>query len=138
MFRRWFRRKRCVQLQLTIGPVLTRHRRKKHSIMATLQLLDNQQCSLAIQAEDAAGNPAQLPAGAVSWSSSNSTVCAVVPSADMLSAEIVAQGPLGTAQIAVAVSMPDGTALNGSLDVTVVAGAASQIAIVPATPTTKA
>ncbi len=105
--------------------------------MATLALLDNQHCPLAIQAVDAAGNPATLPAGAVTWTSSNPSVAAITPSADGMTCDVAAVGPLGTAQIGVSVAVDATTTLTGSLDVTVSAGAAATIQIVPGTPVNK-
>lgn len=105
--------------------------------MATLQLQDTQHCPLAIQAVDAAGNPATLPPGAVTWTSSNPSVAPVTPSADGMSADVSAAGPLGTAQIGVSVAVSPSTTLTGSLDVTVVAGDAATIQIVPGTPVAK-
>lgn len=106
--------------------------------MATLALTDIQKDNLAIQAVDAAGNPVTLPAGAVTWTSSNDTVVSVAPSADGMSADIAAVGPLGTAQIGVSVVVdPTQPPLTGSLDVTVGASAAATIQIVPGTPVNK-
>ena len=105
--------------------------------MATLALLDNQHCPLTIQAVDAAGNPATLPAGAVTWTSSNPAVATVTPAADGMSADISAVGPLGAAQIALSVAVDATTTLTGTLDVAVTAGAAATIQIVPGTPVAK-
>lgn len=105
--------------------------------MATLALLDNQHCPATIQAVDAAGNPATLPPGAVTWTSSNPATVTVTPSADGLSSDIAAVGLLGTAQIGVSVVVDPTTTLTGTLDVTVTAGAAATIQIVPGTPAAK-
>jgi len=108
--------------------------------MASLQLTDVQHDSLALVALDAAGNPATLPAGSVTWGVSDPTILAVTPSDDGMSADVAAQGPLGTAQVTVAVALdpsdPSKT-LTGTLDVTVVASAAATIQIVPGAPTNK-
>lgn len=108
--------------------------------MGTLALLDNQHCPLALQAADAAGNPTTLPAGSVTWTSSNPSVAVVTPSADGMTADVAAVGPLGTAQIGVSVQVdPTGATapLTGSLNVTVSAGAAATINVVPGTPVNK-
>lgn len=105
--------------------------------MATLQLQDDQHCPLAIQALDHANNPVTLPPGAVSWTSSNPSVAVVTPSADGMSANVAAAGPLGTAQVGVSVDLGGGNALTGSLDVVVVAGQAATIQVVPGTPVAK-
>lgn len=105
--------------------------------MATLQLQDDQHCPLSIQADDKAGNPVTLPVGAVTWSSSNPSVATVTPSADGMTADVAATGPLGSAQVGVAVDLGGGQQLTGTLDVTIVAGAAASILIVPGTPVAK-
>jgi len=104
--------------------------------MASLQLTDIQQDTLALAATDAAGNPATLPTGSVTWSSSDPTILSVTPSNDGMSAIVAAQGPLGAAQVQVAVQLDTGT-LTGTLDVSVVASAAATIQIVPGVPTNK-
>lgn len=105
--------------------------------MATLTLTDIQHDSLSIAAVDAAGNPTTLPAGSVTWGSSNPAVAAVTPSADGMSADVAAVGPLGTAQVTVSVAVDANTTLTGSLDVTVVASAAATIQISAGTPVNK-
>ncbi len=100
-----------------------------------LQLTDSQQCALSIAPVDAKGNPAPVQ-GAPVWASSAPTVAAVTPSADGLSANIVA-GATGTAQISVSADadLGDGvTTITGVLDVTVVGGQATSIGIVAGTP----
>jgi len=105
--------------------------------MAALQLTDIQHDSLALSAADAAGNPAPLPAGSVTWGISDPTILAITPAADGMSADVAAQGPLGTAQVLVSVALDPTTTLTGTLDVTVVASAAATIQIVPGTPVNK-
>ena len=108
--------------------------------MASLQLTDIQHDSLALAAADAAGNPVPLPPGSVTWGVSDQSILAIVPAADGMSADVAAQGPLGSAQVTVAVALDPSDAtktLTGSLDVTVVASAAATIQIVPGTPTDK-
>ena len=105
--------------------------------MATLQLTDVQHDALTLTAADAAGNPVALPAGSVTWGASDPTILAVTPSADGMSADVAAQGPLGTAQVTVSVAIDATTTLTGSLDVVVVASAAATIQIVPGTPQNK-
>ena len=105
--------------------------------MASLQLTDIQRDSLSLSAADAAGNPTTLPAGSVTWGVSDPTILAVTPSDDGMSADVAALGPLGTAQVTVAVVLDANTTLTGSLDVAVVASAAATIQIVPGTPQDK-
>jgi hypothetical protein len=132
------KKKVAVALSLTIGPVsaltLTFPGVKK---MATLVLTDEQKCSLAIAAVDAAGNPAVLAAVPV-WASSNPTVLSVVAAADGMSAEITAAGPLGASQVSVSADPGGGAApITGTLDVTVTASAAVAFTITPGAPTAK-
>ena len=106
--------------------------------MATLSLTDIQHCSLTLVADDGAGNPTTLPAGTVTWASSNTSIAAVTPAADGMSADVAAVGPLGTAQISVSVVVdPAQPPLTGTLDVSVGASAAATIQIVPGTPAAK-
>jgi hypothetical protein len=103
--------------------------------MATLALTDVQQCPLALSAADAKGNPATLPPGAVTWASSAPSVVAITPTADGMTANLVAAGALGTAQISVSVVVdPAQPPLTGTLDVTVGGSAAATIVITPGTP----
>jgi hypothetical protein len=106
--------------------------------MATLQLTDIQHDSLILSGTDAAGNPAPLPAGSVTWGVSDPTILAITPAADGISADVAAQGPLGTAQVTVSVALDaTSTPKTGSLDVTVVASAVATIQIVAGTPQNK-
>ena len=96
-----------------------------------LILTDVQKVGLSVSFVTAKGNPAQVD-GAPVWSVSDATVLSVVPSADGLSAEVVAVGPLGTAQVSVTADADLGTgvtALVGTLDVQVVASEAASIVI---------
>jgi hypothetical protein len=105
--------------------------------MASLQLTDIQHDLLALTASDGAGNTVPLPAGSVTWGTSDPTILAITPSADGMSADVAAQGPLGAAQVTVAVALDASTTLTGTLDVTVVASAAATIQIVAGVPQNK-
>jgi hypothetical protein len=133
----WFkwRRRHRRKIWLTIGNLTLRF--PKGLTMASLQLTDVQHDALSLSATDAAGNPTTLPAGSVTWGASDPTILAVTPAADGMSADVAAQGPLGTAQVTVAVALDANTTLTGTLDVTVVASAAASIQIVPGTPQNK-
>lgn len=99
-------------------------------------LTDIQSVGLAISVTDARGNPAALD-GAPVWESSDPSILEVVAAADGLSCNVVAVGPLGTAQVKVtgdAKLGPDVTPILGVLDIEVVASEAVNIAIVPGTP----
>jgi len=107
--------------------------------MAAIQLTDIQSVNATVVAEDAAGNPAPLAAPPV-WSVSDATMVTLTPSADGMSCNIKAAGPLGTAQVVVTGDgvLPDGTAdpntFTGTVDVTVVASEANQFAVSLDTP----
>ena len=98
-------------------------------------MTDSQKCTLTITAVDKKGNPAALPAGAVSWLVDNTAVVALTPSADGSTCDAAAVGPLGTATISVKVSDATGTTLAaGSIDCTITGGAATTITINPGAP----
>lgn len=100
-----------------------------------IQITDTQKVTLSIQPVDAKGNPA-LVDGAPAWNSSDPSIITVAPSADGLSAVASAAGPLtaegASVQVSVTVDadLGEGTKeISGTLDVTVVAGAAVSVAI---------
>jgi len=103
------------------------------------QITDSQQVGLSLQGADKKGNPTgPLPAGTTAtWSVDNPNVLAVTPSTDTLSCNVVAVGPLSPgATVSVSVKNPDGSdGGTGSLQIAVVTGSPTSIAIVPGTPT---
>jgi hypothetical protein len=102
-------------------------------------MTDVQKVSLAVQPVDAAGNPAALD-GAPVWTSTDPAVLTVTAAPDGLSAEAVAVGPLGTAQVSVSADADMGagvTTITGVLDVQVMASAAVSLGITPGTPEPK-
>jgi hypothetical protein len=102
-------------------------------------LTDIQKVSLSIQVVDAVGNPAAVE-GAPVWTSSDPTVLTVTAAADGMSADAVAVGPLGTAQVSVVADADLGTGVTniaGTLDVQVVASQAVGLTIATATPVNK-
>lgn len=101
-----------------------------------LILTDQQKVTFSVSFVTAKGNPATVD-GAPVWTVSNGVVLSVVPSANGLSAEVVAVGPLGASQVSVIADADLGagvTALIGTLDVTVVASEAASIIISAGTP----
>ncbi len=101
-----------------------------------LILTDEQKVTFSVSFVTAKGNPATVD-GAPVWSVSNDTVLSVVPSADGLSAEVVAVGPLGSSQVSVTADADLGagvTALVGTLDVSVVASEAASVIISAGVP----
>lgn len=94
------------------------------------QLTDSQLVTLTISAVDKKGNPVTF-AGAPVWSVDNPNLLSLTPSTDGLSCVVASVGPLGTAKVSVSSTTPS---LSGTLDVQIVSGAATQLTIVPGTP----
>lgn len=105
--------------------------------MPSLVLTDSQDCVLTIAPVDKKGNPAPID-GVPEWFSSNTDVLTITPAADGLSATASAVGALGDATVNVNADADMGagtTAITGTIDITVEAGAATTVAITPSTPT---
>jgi hypothetical protein len=102
----------------------------------SLVLTSVQKVSLAIEAVDAAGNPAPID-GAPVWSVSDETVLELQVGDDGLSAVAVTKGPLGSAQVVVSADADLGegvVSISGLLDIEVVAAQAVALAIKAGTP----
>lgn len=102
-----------------------------------LQLTDSQQCDLSAKIVDKKGNPAKVD-GVPVWLTDNPDVLALTPSADGLSCNIAATGPLGTAKVTMKADADLGagvTELVGTIDVEVTAGQATSIELAASTPT---
>lgn len=124
-------------LRWTIGPVSEQRLTGPVEKTLMLQLKDTQQAVLGIAPVDKKGNAAAVQDGSVVWTTSDSNVLAVTPSADGLSATVVAGNP-GVAQVNVSADadMGDGvTPITGTLDVTVVAGDAVSLSVSAGVPT---
>ena len=96
-----------------------------------MQLTDSQQVPFTINPTDRKGQPA--PVENVRWASSNDAVASVTPSEDGLSA-VVKAGVPGDATISVTADAQIGegsTDIAGTVDIHVVPGAASVIALTP-------
>jgi len=99
-------------------------------------LTDTQKTALAIAVVDAKGNAALID-GVPVWTSSDDAILAVTAAADGLSAVAVAVGPLGQAQVNVSADADLGagvSAITGTLDVQVIAGAAVAVTIAAGAP----
>lgn len=97
--------------------------------MASVQLTDSQKVTLGpVSAVDAKGNPTAL-GGAVTFTASDPAALSLVPSADGLSCDVLAQSALGTFQVVAS----DGV-LSGSIDIVVVAGAEASLSIPAGAP----
>lgn len=96
-----------------------------------------QKCSLSISIKDSKGNPAQVD-GIPVWSTSNASVLTVAAAADGMSATVSAVGPVAASvQVSVTADADLGSGvetLTGLLDVQVIAGEASVLAISSGTP----
>lgn len=82
--------------------------------------------SASLQPVDSFGNPARVD-GVPIWGVSDDNVLEIVPAADGLSADVLAKGTVGTAQVTVSADadLGDGVReLTGILDVDVLAGEA--------------
>jgi len=103
-------------------------------------MTDSQQVDVTIAPKDKRGNPAALD-GVPEWSTDNSDVLALSPSADGMTCTISAVGPL-TAPGSPALVTVKGDAdvgagvvpIIGTLEVEITGGAATTIAITPGTP----
>ena len=100
------------------------------------QIHDFEQVVISAQALDSEGNPADV---AIAFKSSDETVIAVTDNGDGTALLVASPGAggLGTSVITATVTNDDGTTLEGSLEVEVVAGDAVIVNIVPGevTPT---
>ncbi len=114
-------------------PITARHKREWR-IMA-FQMKDTQQVTLTINPVDRKGNAAEIEN--VDWSTDNSEVLALSPSADGKSCLVAAVGPIGTATVTIKgdAQIGEGEALiAGSLDIEITSGVATQLKLVAGTP----
>ncbi len=103
----------------------------------SLILTDVQKVVVSITPVDAKGNPAPIDGKPV-WTASDPSIISIVPSQDGLSADVIAVGPLGNAQVQVSADadLGEGVAtIPGTLDVTVTASQAVSLTISAGTPT---
>ena len=103
----------------------------------SFKMSDSQQTVLSLAFVDKKGNPAPQPAGTtISWSVDSPAVLALAPSADTLSCQVAAVGPLGTATVTVKASDAQGNTLAaGTIAVEIDAGNAASINVTAAPPT---
>lgn len=97
-----------------------------------LTMTSSQKATLTVSFRDKKGNPAPVD-GAPVWGIDNPNVCALTPSPDGLSAEVSAIGPLGAALVSVQADADLGEGIvhiAGTLEVTIVSGAAETVEIV--------
>jgi hypothetical protein len=104
-----------------------------------MTLLDDEQVVVTINPVSKAGNPAKVD-GVPAWATSDPTVATLTVADDGLSATVVTVGPAGASRITVTADadLGDGvTNIGGTLDVTVVGGAAFALNVTAGTPTKK-
>jgi len=96
-------------------------------------LTDSQQMQLGpLTFTDKRGNPAEVEAGSVQWSTTDPSIATVEPSADGTSALLKAAGPLGNCQVRVSADADLGSGsvtIEGLADVQIIAGQAAVISI---------
>ena len=98
-----------------------------------MNLKANDNLPLTIQAEDKFGNQVGALDTPPTWSVADTTMGAVAPATDGMSAVFTPSGKEGSTQVQVAGAV-NGATIMGSLDVTILAGDAAQIVIQPGTP----
>jgi hypothetical protein len=121
-FNQLFRRRR--RIRVTFGPSQPLYFNVEVDV--TYVLPADRQVGLAIVEKDAAGNVLSETAGPFAWSVSDESVLKVVDHGDG-TATLSPVGPLGAAQVNV---IDTDDQLSGTLDVTVVAGAAASVTII--------
>lgn len=101
-----------------------------------MNLKDSDKVSLSIAIKDAKGNPAQVD-GIPVWSVTDPSLASLNVSADGMSADLLASGPLGSCQVQVNADADLGagvTSILGTLDLTIIAGDAVSIDIAAGVP----
>lgn len=108
--------------------------------LLNFQMSDSQEVPLSITPVDKKKNPAKID-GVPEWSTDNSELLALKPSADGLSCLVSAVGPLGTAKVSVKADAKIGEGeehLFGVIDIEVTAGQATSMEITAGTATEQA
>lgn len=98
-----------------------------------MNLKVSQNLPIAIVAEDKFGNPTGAFDSAPAWSLTDPTLGSVAPAADGLSAVVSPSGKLGSCQVQV-LGQADGKAIQGSLDLVLIPGDATQIVLQAGAP----
>jgi hypothetical protein len=96
-----------------------------------LTIKDSQKFSVSLDARDAKGNPASFD-GKPTFAVDRTDLLTVTPSADGMTAEVAAVGPLGSAQLTATVDAaigPNVVPIIGTLTVDVVGGQATVVAL---------
>lgn len=96
-----------------------------------LEMTNSQKATATIAIVDKAGQPAPVD-GIPAWASSDATIITVTPAADGMSAEVVAVGPLGKANVSVTADADLGAGVKsifGILEVEITQGEAVGITL---------
>ena len=131
----FFRRRRAHGFQWTIGPVQEQPLDEGTLVMLT-QLTDSQKCLFSVAIVDKHDNPAPID-GKPTWEVLGDALVTLEVSDDGLSCEAVAVGTLGNTQIQVSADADLGEgvqAITGTMDITIVGGAAAKVVISAGTP----
>jgi hypothetical protein len=96
-----------------------------------MQLRSNQPGTFSMQPEDAEGNATSLETGAVvQWAINDPSLATLAPSSDGLSCVVTPIGKMGATQVTVSVAaVGNEAALQGTADLNVIAGEATQIVL---------
>ncbi len=140
-----------VRLVPVLGPITERqgptvptpaHKGHYHrgELLMAFSMTDSQQVDVTIKPVDKKGQPAPLD-GVPEWSTDNTDVLSLKPSADGLTCTVIAVGPLTApdtpARVTVKADADMGsgtTPIIGTLDITITGGAATTITLTPGTP----
>jgi hypothetical protein len=95
-------------------------------------ITDSQKVPITVSAVDKKGNPASFD-GVPAWSSSDEAILTLNVGPDGLSAEALAVGPLGHAQVLCS-AVSAGSPISGTLEIDVVSGAAVTLNLAAGTP----
>lgn len=108
--------------------------------MSDTPLQDNQDLTVAITFEDAAGNPVPdaIDAGTLTASFADGSALSATPSADQTSVLVTALGPLTTDDVLTVACTVGGAAFSGTLAFDVGVGPATQMALTPGAASTEA
>jgi len=105
----------------------------KGELMGALTMTDSQQSVLTVSAVDKKGNPTAVTPGSIAWLVDNPALLSITDNGDG-TATLKAVGPIGTGVVTVKATV-NGADVAGTLDVTIVSGAPTQLTVTAGTPT---
>lgn len=105
----------------------------KGSVMYKLK--DSDKVNVTLNLLDEVGNTVPKPEGVTPvWTASDDLLLTLTPDSSGMSCIISADGPLGTSQVNVSVTLPDGKDVVGLLDVEIIPGDITIVNLNPGTP----